>query len=58
MAPTGAVTDNIDDSTIYTALSMFVLNEKDCQKQRKKNQQSEPFSLYQKSVKSKINHDH
>ena len=37
MASTGAAADNIGGSTIHTALSMFVLNRKDCQKQREKN---------------------
>ena len=32
IAPTDAVTDNIDDNIIYTALNMSVLNEKGCQK--------------------------
>ena len=37
MAPTDAAVDNIDDSIIYTALNMFILNRKNYQKQRKKN---------------------
>ena len=46
MAPTGAVADNIGGSTIHTVLSISVLNEKGCQKQKEKNQQLEPLSFY------------
>ena len=37
IASTDAVVDNIGGSTIYTVLSMSVLNEKGCQEQRKKD---------------------
>ena len=37
MASMSAATDNIGGSTIHTALNMFILNKKDCQKQKKKN---------------------
>ena len=37
MASTSAAADNINNNTIYTALNISVLNEKNCQKQREKN---------------------
>ena len=50
MTPTDAAADNIDDSIIYTALNMSVLNEKSCQKQREKNQQLKSSSFYVRNL--------
>ena len=50
MALTGAAADNIDGSIIHITLNMSVLNRKDYQKQRKKNQQSELSSFYTKNL--------
>ena len=50
MASTDAAADNIDNNTIHTVLNIFILNKKDYQKQKEKNQQSKFSSFYIKNL--------